>query len=60
MPDVPDAGPPALDPRLTDDGGHLNPTGARIVAVAWLRFLADVVRADRAARATRNNQGDGG
>jgi lysophospholipase L1-like esterase len=43
---------PALDPRFTDDGGHLNPTGARFVAVAWLRFLADVVRTSRAAQST--------
>ncbi len=41
---------PALDPRFTNDGGHLNPTGARIVAVAWLRFLADVVRAEHGGR----------
>ena len=43
---------PALHPRFTDDGGHLNPTGARVVAVAWLHFLADVVRATRAVPAT--------
>jgi hypothetical protein len=41
--------PPALDPRYTDDGGHLNPTGARVVAVAWLQFLAGIVR-DRGPR----------
>ena len=44
---------PALDPRFTDDGGHLNPTGARIVAVAWLRFLADVVREREASPTMR-------
>jgi hypothetical protein len=42
--------PPALDPRFTDDGGHLNPTGARVVAVAWIHFLADVVRASARTR----------
>ncbi len=39
-----DNGTAALDPRLTDDGGHLNPTGARVVAVAWLHFLAEALR----------------
>ena len=36
---------PTLDPLYTDDGGHLNATGARVVAAAWFRLVADVVRA---------------
>lgn len=33
---------PALDPSLTDDGGHLNAAGARRVAAALIGFLAEV------------------
>ena len=33
---------PSLDPRYTDDGGHLNQTGQRVAAIALLEFLAKV------------------
>ncbi len=32
----------ALDPSYSDDGGHLNATGRRIVAAGLLRFLAEL------------------
>ena len=32
----------ALDPSYSDDGGHLNSTGRRIVAAGLLRFLAEL------------------
>ena len=31
---------PALDPALTDDGGHLNDRGKAVVGSAWVKFLA--------------------
>ena len=31
---------PALDPALTDDGGHLNERGKAVVGAAWVKFLA--------------------
>jgi len=32
----------ALDPSYSDDGGHLNATGRRIIAAGMLRFLAEL------------------
>jgi hypothetical protein len=37
--------PRSLDPRMTNDGGHLNPEGRRIVAAAFVRFLANAAAA---------------
>jgi hypothetical protein len=34
----------SLDPHYTDDGGHLNATGARVVASAWAHFVAERAR----------------
>lgn len=34
---------PSLDPRYTDDGGHLNELGEQVAAAAFLRFVAEVV-----------------
>jgi hypothetical protein len=39
---------PTLHPAYTDDGGHLNDLGQRVVGAAAIRFLADAVRADAA------------
>ncbi len=33
---------PAMEPSYTDDGGHLNSTGRRIVAAGMLRLLAEL------------------
>lgn len=33
---------PCLDPALTSDGGHLNDHGSRLVAAAFVGFLADL------------------
>ncbi len=33
---------PSMHPAYTDDGGHLGPTGRRVVARALLRLLADL------------------
>lgn len=37
---------PTLHPAYTDDGGHLNELGQRVVGAAAIRFLADTVRAE--------------
>lgn len=34
----------SLNPRFTDDGGHLNDVGARVAAVAFVRFVAGALR----------------
>ena len=34
---------PSLDPRYTDDGGHLNAIGERVVGAALLRFVAQAL-----------------
>jgi len=41
---------PSLQPRYTDDGGHLNAEGKRVAAEAAVRFVARALRAERAAR----------
>lgn len=40
---------PSLFPGYTEDGGHLNGEGQRVVATAALRFLADALARGRAA-----------
>ncbi len=40
---------PCLDASYTNDGGHLNATGERVVAAAWLRFVAAALRERRAS-----------
>jgi hypothetical protein len=34
----------SLDPRYTDDGGHLNARGQRVAGAAAIRFLAEALR----------------
>jgi hypothetical protein len=41
---------PSLHPRYTDDGGHLNAVGQRVVGAAAIRFLADALRPRNAGR----------
>jgi len=41
---------PSMHARYTDDGGHLNPLGQRVVGVAAIRFLADALRHRRDVR----------
>lgn len=36
---------PALQPRFTDDGGHLNGAGQRVAGAALIRFMAAALRA---------------
>jgi hypothetical protein len=42
----------ALSPALTDDGGHLNDLGQRLVASAWIRHLSNMKLPDNEERTT--------
>ncbi len=38
---------PALDPQKSDDGGHLNALGQRVLGAAMMRYIADAVGPSR-------------